>query len=65
MATEAAGVRRSCPRCDSVAPHLFTLPAKVITSLAAPPSACYFCFLRIVGIKPTRRQRVAAPAPLP
>jgi hypothetical protein len=46
---------RACPRCGGGAPRLYGLPDKVLKSHAAPRSACYFCFVRVVGIKPTRR----------
>jgi hypothetical protein len=48
-------VTSPCPRCTAGAPRLYLLPAKVLKSLAEPRSACYFCFVRIVGIRPTRR----------
>jgi hypothetical protein len=59
MVVERADVTSACPRCHAGAPRLYGLPEKVLKSLAAPRTACYFCFVRMVGIKPTRRQIVA------
>jgi len=59
MVVERAEAMRACPRCNAGAPRLYGLPEKVLKSLAAPRAACYFCFVRMVGIKPTRRQVVA------
>src|SRR4051812_48562789 len=56
MSAEEEAGRSMCPRCHSRAPRVYGLPEKVLRSQAAPRSACYFCFVRIVGIKPTRRQ---------
>jgi hypothetical protein len=58
MAAEEATGRAMCPRCQSRAPRVYGLPEKVLKSQAAPRLACYFCFVRIVGIKPTRRQSI-------
>ena len=59
MVVARADVMSACPRCQAGTPQLYELPEKVLKSLAAPRAACYFCFVRIVGIKPTRRQVVA------
>jgi len=58
MVVERVGMMSPCPRCSAVAPRLYGLPEKVLKSHAAPRAACYFCFVRVVGIKPTRRQVV-------
>lgn len=58
MITDEAGERRACPRCTAKTPHLYTLPERVLMSRAAPRAACYFCYVRTVGIKPTRRRLV-------
>lgn len=55
MAAMSASPIHACPRCAAGAPRLYALPDKVLKSEAAPRSACYFCFVRMVGIKPTRR----------
>ena len=48
-----------CPRCKACAPCLYGLPEKVLASQAAPRTACFFCYVRIVGIRPTRRLVIA------
>lgn len=58
MIAEAVLAKSACPRCNAGAPRLYGLPEKVLKSQAAPRAACYFCYVRIVGIKPTRRQAV-------
>jgi len=58
MVVERTDVTSACPGCYAVVPRLYGLPEKVLKSLVAPRVACYFCFLRMVGIKPTRRQVV-------
>jgi hypothetical protein len=40
------------------APRLYTLPAKALRGRRVARPACYFCFIRTTGIKPTRRQLV-------
>jgi hypothetical protein len=59
MVVERIDVMSRCPRCTAGAPRLYGLPEKVLKSLAAPRAACYFCYVRIVGIKPTRRKIVS------
>jgi hypothetical protein len=51
--------KSACPRCNAGAPRLYGLPEKVLKNQAAPRAACYFCYVRMVGIKPTRRQVVS------
>jgi hypothetical protein len=59
MVVERIDVTSTCPRCNADAPQLYRLPEKVLKSQAAPRAACYFCYVRIVGIKPTRRKIVS------
>jgi hypothetical protein len=59
MVVERIDVANTCPRCNADAPRLYGLPEQVLKSLAAPRAACYFCYVRIVGIKPTRRKIVS------
>jgi len=59
MVVERIDVTSTCPRCNAGAPQLYGLPEKVLYSLAEPRAACYFCYVRIVGIKPTRRKIVS------
>lgn len=58
MVVARADVIMSCPQCTGDAPRLYGLPEKVLKSLAAPRAACYFCYVKLVGIKPTRRKIV-------
>ena len=62
LAADKAGARGVCPRCDGTVPRLYGIPERALTSRGTPGPACYFCFVRIVGIRPTRRQLVP-PAP--
>ena len=48
-----------CRYCTSPAPRLYTLPSRVRPERRAAGPACYFCFIRVAGIKPTRRQLVS------
>jgi len=59
MVLEHIDALSTCPRCNAGAPRLYGLPEKVLKSLAAPRLACYFCYVRIVGIRPTRRKVVS------
>jgi DNA-binding response OmpR family regulator len=45
-------------RCTARVPRVYELPERVLVSRAAPRAACYFCYVRTVGIKPTRRRLV-------
>jgi hypothetical protein len=58
MVAEAVSVRGVCPWCNGRAPRLYRLPEKARLSQAAPQAACYFCYVRLVGIKPTRNHLV-------
>jgi hypothetical protein len=58
MVAASISTLRACPRCNAGAPRLYGLPERVLKSQAAPRAACYFCYVRMVGIKPTRRQFV-------
>lgn len=44
----------TCPFCSSSAPRLYELPARAIRVRQQDRPACYFCYLRMTGIKPTR-----------
>jgi len=59
MVVERVDVMGTCPRCNAGALRLYGLPEKVLKSVAAPRAACYFCYVRIVGIRPTRRKIVS------
>jgi hypothetical protein len=55
---------QECRHCSAPAAHLYTLPPRVRPEQRAAGPACYFCFLRATGIKPTRRYLARAePAP--
>ena len=59
MVAANGGALRACPRCNAGTPRLYGLPERALKSHAAPRVACYFCYVRMVGIKPTRRQLVS------
>jgi hypothetical protein len=44
----------SCPFCSTPAPCVYTLPPRVANTLPLIRPACYFCYIRMAGIKPTR-----------
>jgi hypothetical protein len=50
-----------CRYCNAPTPRLYALPARLRPEQRAAGPACYFCFIRATGIKPTRRQ-LATPA---
>jgi hypothetical protein len=45
-----------CRYCSVPARQLYALPARLRPEQRAAGPACYFCFIRATGIKPTRRQ---------
>ena len=45
-----------CRYCNAPTPRLYALPARLRPEQRAAGPACYFCFIRATGIKPTRRQ---------
>jgi hypothetical protein len=47
-----------CHLCNAPAPRLYALPSRVREVRPGAGPACYFCFIRTTGIKPTRRQIV-------
>jgi hypothetical protein len=49
----------SCPFCSTPAPHVYSLPTRVANRLPRVRPACYFCYIRMTGIKPTRSRIVA------
>ena len=51
-------MREECYLCNAPAPRLYALPPRVSQARPGAGPACYFCFIRVTGIKPTRRQIV-------
>jgi hypothetical protein len=49
-----------CRYCNAPAPRLYTLPPRLRPELRAVGPACYFCFIRSSGIRPTRAQLASA-----
>jgi hypothetical protein len=49
-----------CRLCNLPAPRLYLLPPRVSQTRPGAGPACYFCFIRTTGIKPTRRQIVGS-----
>jgi hypothetical protein len=45
-----------CRYCSAPAPRLYTLPLRLRPEIRAAGPACFFCYLRATGMKPTRRQ---------
>jgi hypothetical protein len=45
-----------CRYCTAPASRLYSLPPRVRPERRGAGPACYFCFIRVTGIKPTRRQ---------
>jgi hypothetical protein len=43
-----------CPFCSAASPHVYTLPERVTGRLPHVRPACYFCYIKLTGIKPTR-----------
>ena len=52
-------MREECHLCNAPAPRLYALPPQVRRARPSAGPACYFCFIRATGIKPTRRQIVS------
>ena len=44
-----------CRYCNAPASRLYVLPPRVRLENRASGPACYFCFIRVAGIKPTRK----------
>jgi hypothetical protein len=51
-----------CRYCNAMAARLYTLPPRLRPEQRAVGPACYFCFIRATGLKPTRRQVVTVAA---
>ena len=48
-----------CPFCSAPAPGLYELPTRIVRTHQRVRPACYFCYIRMSGIKPTRSRLVA------
>jgi hypothetical protein len=48
-----------CPFCDAATSRLYDLPDAAVRPHHHTRIACYFCFLRITGLRPKRRQLVS------
>jgi len=53
-----ASASPACEYCDTVTSRLYSLPDSVIRPHQTTQIACYFCFVRLVGLRPKRRQLV-------
>jgi hypothetical protein len=49
----------TCQMCNAPSPRLYTVPAKSLRGRRIDGSACYFCYIRTTGIKPTRSKLVS------
>jgi hypothetical protein len=47
-----------CSQCQHSVQMVYRVPARHLRGPRAPTALCYFCFLRMVGRKPTRADRV-------
>ncbi|MFN8637123.1 MAG: hypothetical protein U0893_25020 [Chloroflexota bacterium] len=47
-----------CPSCNAPASRIYSLPTHRARGRRVA-AACYFCYIRITGIKPTRSRLVA------
>jgi hypothetical protein len=48
-----------CPFCSAPAPGVYALPPRVSREHPYVRPACYFCYIRMAGIKPTRSRLVS------
>jgi hypothetical protein len=48
-----------CPFCSAPAPGVYALPPRVSREHPHGRPACYFCYIRMAGIKPTRSSLVS------
>lgn len=46
----------ACPFCDAETSRLYGLPESAFRPHQTIRAACYFCFLRLTGLRPKRRQ---------
>ena len=58
--TYGATMLNECRMCNAPTPRLYTLPQRARHNGRVAGPACYFCFIRATGIKPTRRQLVTS-----
>jgi hypothetical protein len=50
--------RQACEYCDADTSRLYGLPDSAVRPHQTARVACYFCFLRLTGLRPKRRQLV-------
>jgi hypothetical protein len=50
----------TCHFCNLSSPRLYAVPEKSLRGRRVDGPACYFCYIKMTGIKPTRRKLVAA-----
>ena len=48
-----------CPFCSAPAPRVYALPPRISREHPQVRPACYFCYIRMAGIKPTRSRLVS------
>jgi hypothetical protein len=56
--TSGATMLNECRICNTPTPKLYALPQRARHDGRVAGPACFFCFIRATGIKPTRRQLV-------
>jgi len=52
--TSNSSANTTCTFCNFPAPRLYVLPPRVATTRTTAGPACYFCFIKMTGIKPNR-----------
>ena len=55
---EDGATHQVCPYCDADTSKLYGLPESAVRPHQTTRIACYFCFLRLTGLRPKRRQLV-------
>ena len=48
-----------CPFCSAPAPRVYALPPRISREHPRVRPACYFCYIRMAGIKPTRSRLIS------
>jgi hypothetical protein len=45
----------ACTFCGSLWPRLYILPSRTVQQRCHNGPICYFCFVKMAGVKPTRK----------
>jgi|SoiMethySBSTD1v2_1073268.scaffolds.fasta_scaffold1044392_3 hypothetical protein len=52
-------MQTTCSYCDAATSRLYDLPETTVRPNLSKRVACYFCFLRLTGLRPKRRQLIS------